>query len=93
MLNVYGKFPDPGKYYVDYCNQCGECAKACPVGAIKLLGNTYIIDKEQCIGCLVCVDVCPSKVMKVNNEDNTPYKCNDCKQCVEVCPRNALIFE
>ncbi|MDF2676190.1 MAG: 4Fe-4S ferredoxin [Bacillota bacterium] len=93
VLNVYGKFPVPGKYYVDVCNQCGECAKICPVEAINMSGNTYLIDYDTCIGCLACVEVCPTKVMRVNQEESTPYKCTDCKQCAEVCPRDALSFE
>ncbi|NYB74154.1 4Fe-4S binding protein [Sedimentibacter hydroxybenzoicus DSM 7310] len=93
MLNVHGRFPAPGKYHVDVCNQCGECAEACPAEAIKFKDGTYIIDYDICIECLICVDACPTNVMKVNKEDNTPYKCNNCRQCVEICPRDALIFE
>ena len=92
-FNVFGRFPDPGKYHVDVCNQCGECALVCPTEAIQKFDGTYLIDKEKCISCLECVEACPSNVMKVNAEDNKVDKCNDCRQCVEICPRNALTFE
>ena len=93
MLRVSGKFPVPGKYHVDVCNQCGECAKVCPVDAISLTGDTYFIDYDLCISCFACVDACPSNVMMVDKEKDIPYKCNDCQQCVEICPRGALSFE
>ncbi len=91
LLNVYGKFPVPGKYFVDICDQCGECAKACPRDAIRLKGQTYRIDRKKCDNCLECVDACPVHVIKVD-DDGTPYKCINCKQCAEVCPRDALTF-
>ncbi len=92
-LTVSGRFPSPGKYHVDVCNQCGECAKVCPTEAIQLNGSTYLIDKDKCISCMACVEACPSNVMMVDPQDNKVDKCNDCKQCVEICPRNALTFE
>ena len=87
LLNVYGKFPVPGKYFVDICDQCGECAKACPKDAITLKGSTYRINRKVCDNCLECVAVCPVNVIKVD-DDGTPYKCINCKQCAEVCPRD-----
>lgn len=88
FLNVYGKFPAPGKYYVDYCDQCGKCAEVCPAGAIEATNGIYIIDPEACIGCQLCLDACPYHVMRF--VDGIAQKCNDCGQCAEICPRNAL---
>ncbi len=92
LLNVHGKFPVPGKYFVDICNQCGDCAKACPLGAIELKGQTYRINKSKCDKCMACVAACPVSLVKVDDE-GFPYKCINCKQCVSVCPRDALTFE
>ncbi|SMC64779.1 Fe-S-cluster-containing hydrogenase component 2 [Desulfocicer vacuolatum DSM 3385] len=92
MLHVYGKFPDPGKYYVDICDQCGACAEACPQDAIELKGQTYRINKDKCDKCMACVPACPVNLVKVD-DDGYPYKCINCKQCVTVCPRDALTFE
>jgi Fe-S-cluster-containing hydrogenase component 2 len=91
MLRVTAQFPEPGRYDVKICNQCGECAEACPTGAIHRVKGTWRIDMKKCDGCLACVSACPEGVMMVN-DDGMPYKCINCRQCVEVCPRDALSF-
>lgn len=91
LLTVYGKFPRPGKYFVDICDQCGECANACPQDAIVLKKSTYRINRKKCDACMACVDACPKKLVIVA-DDGLPYKCINCKQCAEVCPRDALTF-
>jgi ferredoxin len=91
MLRVTAQFPEPGRYDVKICNQCGECAEACPTGAIHLVKGTWRIDMKKCDGCLACVSVCPENVMMVN-DDGMPYKCINCRQCADVCPRDALSF-
>lgn len=91
LLTVHGKFPVPGKYFVDICDQCGECARACPRDAIQLRKGAYRIDRNLCDACLACVDACPLHLVKVS-DNGLPYKCIHCGQCVKVCPRDALRF-
>lgn len=92
-LSIEGLFPAPGKYKINVCNQCGVCAENCPVGAIHLVNGVYLINDEECTGCMVCVDVCPRKVMFSHKSIVTPFKCTLCGECAKLCPREALILK
>lgn len=47
----------PEFYNFDKCVKCGECAKSCPVGAIKL--DPYPnINRKKCISCFCCAELC-----------------------------------
>ena len=45
-------------YIDDICYCCGNCVKACPVGAIHMGDYQYVIG-PACIGCGVCASYCP----------------------------------
>ncbi len=48
------------------CSECGACAKACPIGAIKHeSGETPKVDEKFCLGCGVCAVGCPTGAMKL----------------------------
>ncbi|MDA8163476.1 MAG: 4Fe-4S binding protein [Desulfobacteraceae bacterium] len=49
------------------CAHCGECARACPVGAIDP-ENSARVDTGTCIVCHACVKVCPTGARTVKNE-------------------------
>ncbi|MBW2611905.1 MAG: 4Fe-4S binding protein [Deltaproteobacteria bacterium] len=74
-LKIEGRFPAPGDYLIHLCNQCGQCAEACPVDAIPLKNGVYLIDAIECTGCMICVQACPSGVFFEH---------------VEACPSEAL---
>lgn len=40
------------------CTGCGDCQRACPVGAIKMIQEKASISKEKCIHCLCCHESC-----------------------------------
>ena len=49
---------------------CGNCARHCPAGAIKLVRKNPddkeslripVVDKERCIGCGACENLCPAR--------------------------------
>lgn len=48
----------------------------------------------NCIGCMKCVDVCPTKALTIE-EENRPLidrgLCNVCLQCVKACKYDALV--
>lgn len=49
------------------------------------------IDKENCIGCGLCVEDCPADKLKLEDQKAvyTP-QCIQCGHCVAVCPRGAV---
>jgi Fe-S-cluster-containing hydrogenase component 2 len=91
-LNILAHFPDPGVYEVKVCTQCGDCAAACPSGAIKQNAQgAYFVDFNECNLCEACVPVCPESVMFVRTElANAAWKCNLCGDCVNVCGTSVL---
>jgi electron transport complex protein RnfB len=54
------------------------------------------IDQEKCMGCEICVDVCPQGVFIMSEEKAVvmrPERCNGCEICVENCPTDAIALK
>jgi ferredoxin len=52
------------KIIASQCTSCGACEFECPSAAIKMKGETYIIDAAKCTECdgmdtQQCAAVCP----------------------------------
>lgn len=50
------------RYVIDpgLCRGCGQCARACPSGAISgVPGKPYAIDEGRCVRCGQCISACP----------------------------------
>ena len=90
LLRIEARFPEPGDYHIHLCDQCGACAKACPVDAITLENGVWTLAEAECTGCLSCVDACPQGVMIVQKETGVPAKCTACGACAAICPRDAI---
>jgi NAD-dependent dihydropyrimidine dehydrogenase PreA subunit len=55
------------------------------------------IDKSICGNCKVCLEICPMKVYKINDNKEVivayPYRCIvSCSFCVTKCPDGAISF-
>jgi len=45
------------------CISCGACETSCPVDAISLGDDQFVIDPETCTDCGICTDSCPVDVI------------------------------
>lgn len=53
--------PETAFFVTDNCRGClaHPCVSVCPVQAVSMEGGKSVIDKEKCIKCGRCRDVCP----------------------------------
>ncbi len=54
-----------------------------------------VINREKCIGCSICADVCPEDVLAMQPDGEMPKavypnECWHCAACVIDCPEQAI---
>lgn len=84
------------------CRQCREpkCVTACMTGAMYMDDGTGLVlnREEKCVGCWMCVMVCPYGVITPGIEAAKAVKCDQCfseghdPACVKACPTKAIEF-
>lgn len=71
---LYGG-PDACRYG---CMGLGDCAVACPAGAICLKDGIAHVDTSRCLGCGLCETICPKKLISmVPQETEAVVMCNN----------------
>ena len=82
-----------------HCQHCEDapCVKACMSGALSKDEKTgaTLHDKDKCVGCWMCVMVCPFGAIVRDVESRVAVKCDLCPDrddyaCVIACPTGAL---
>ncbi|MGD8561448.1 MAG: 4Fe-4S dicluster domain-containing protein [Desulfarculaceae bacterium] len=84
------------------CRHCQEpyCVEGCMTGAMTLDTETGQVthDPQACVGCWMCIMVCPNGALQRNPAHHVVAKCDLCAEtgtpaCVEACPNEALFVE
>jgi NAD-dependent dihydropyrimidine dehydrogenase PreA subunit len=55
------------------CTGCGDCAEACPAGAISLIDGRAQIDDAACADCGSCADACPQGAILIADAASLAY--------------------
>jgi len=82
------------------CQQCEEsapCMVVCPVKAISRDGGLrrVNINYNVCIGCRMCVAICPFGSMEYDDINRKVFKCDLCDGepiCVKFCQHKAIQY-
>lgn len=65
-----------------------------PIGVPNGFRGKIQYDKEKCIGCKLCIKVCPSEAIEFieTNKKIKIYlaRCTFCSQCNDICPVKCL---
>ncbi len=65
-----------------------------PVALPEDFRGKIVYDREKCIGCQLCIKVCPPKAIEFKKEEKKikiyVARCIFCSQCNDICPVGAL---
>ncbi len=84
------------------CRHCdgAPCIEACMTGAMHRDPETgaVVCDADRCVGCWMCVMVCPAGAVRRGGDGKAASKCDLCggdaePACVAGCPNEAIVYE
>lgn len=90
--------------YVSFALQCrhceqAPCIEACMTGAMHRDPETgaVLCDQEKCVGCWMCIMVCPVGAIHRGADEHVASKCDLCigeeyLACVANCPNEAIVL-
>jgi anaerobic carbon-monoxide dehydrogenase iron sulfur subunit len=90
------------KNYPVSCRHCKDpkCVDACIACALVYDQEKGIVahNDKRCVGCWMCVMVCPYGAIRPNIKVKVPVRCDKCKDkdqpaCVKACPTGAIIWK
>lgn len=65
-----------------------------PIETPQHFRGKIVYDKEKCIGCKLCLQVCPSEAIEFKPEEKKIRillaRCTFCSQCNDICPVSCL---
>ena len=67
-----------------------------PANGAEAVRSVAIIDENWCIGCTLCIDVCPTDaILGTNKLMHTVIEayCTGCELCLPVCPVDCIAME
>ncbi len=74
--------------------QDGEVKINAPVTVPEKFRGKIIYEREKCIGCQLCIKVCPSRAIQFIPEEKKIKiridRCIFCSQCNDICPVSCL---
>lgn len=63
------------------------------IGCKKVSNPEFNIDKQSCMSCGRCLQICPSDAIDFDTDGKAlidQTKCTQCGRCVRVCPKDAV---
>lgn len=98
-VKVYGK---QQRFFPIACRHCDEpaCIAACIANALQKDKTTGMVtyNRDKCVGCWMCVMVCPYGAIRPNYKTKKTIRCDLCEdvdtpRCAATCPSKAITFE
>ena len=60
LKGIYGYLKPTVHFSKEKCTTCNICIKSCPVGALRMESDVPSVDKNECIYCYCCQEICPN---------------------------------